>query len=109
MLSALISIPALILLGVLVYSYFIDDEDKLQEFNELFLLDTKVVQIFITTVIVSVIAWVIGLILPISALVSLLNLVENVVAIIWLAKAMYSGKSSIWLELLKNKITSIKK
>lgn len=108
MLSVLISIPALILLWVMVFEFFIKDETERDEFRELFMLDSPIVRIFFVVVLISVLSWLVSFVLPIGPFVSIMNLVENIVGIVWFTNALFSGKVSIWFDILKDKLTSKK-
>ncbi|AXC39038.1 UNVERIFIED_ORG: hypothetical protein [Escherichia phage CMSTMSU] len=37
-----------------------------------------------------------------------MNLVENIVGIVWFTNALFAGKVSIWVDILKDKLTSKK-
>jgi hypothetical protein len=108
MLSVLITIPSLILLWVMVYQFFINDEKQREEFTELFLLETPIVRIFYAVVCISVLVWVVSFFFPIGAVVSTLQVTENFVGILWLLQALFAGKVSIWVDILKSKLTSKK-
>ncbi|EJR1979117.1 hypothetical protein N0S44_000272 [Escherichia coli] len=105
MLSVLFSIPSLILIWIIVYECFIVDDTEKKEFNDLFMLDTPVVRIFYSVVIVSVLAWIVSFIFPMGMIINVLNLVENTIAILWLIKAWYSGNVNIWIDIIKSKFT----
>ena len=105
MLSVLISIPALILLWVMVFEFFIKDET---ERDELFMLDSPIARIFFVVVLISVLSWLVSFVLPIGPFVSIMNLVENIVGIVWFINALFAGKVSIWFDILKDKLTSKK-
>lgn len=108
MLTVLISIPALILLWVMVFEYFIKDETERDEFRELFMLDSPIVRIFFVVVLISVLSWLVSFVFPIGPFVSIMNLVENIVGIVWFTNALFAGKVSIWVDILKDKLTSKK-
>lgn len=105
MLSVLFSIPSLILIWIIVYECFIVDDTEKKKFNDLFMLDTPVVRIFYSVVIVSVLAWIVSFIFPMGMIINVLNLVENTIAILWLIKAWYSGNVNIWIDIIKSKFT----
>ncbi|MFS8319954.1 hypothetical protein ACMG5I_03390 [Escherichia coli] len=105
MLSVLFSIPSLVLIWLIVYEFFITDVNDKKEFVQLFLLDSPIVRIYYTIVCVSVLVWIVSFIFPLGSLVYTLNFMENVVAILWLIAAWYTGNVSIWIDILKSKFT----
>lgn len=109
MISTLATIPAMILMLLLI-AYFFVSEEKKNRMEELFELNTVLVsKVFLTVVFVAFGLSLLNFILPLSSVVAFVHLIETVIGIIWFIKCLFSGKVGLWYTLLKNKVLSFGK
>lgn len=107
MLSVIISLPGLFLLLVFIYTYFNkDDTEKVADLEEVFNLTSPIVKAFYWIVVASVVVWIVSFLLPVKSVYVMLDLLSNLVAIVWFIQCLYSGKVSTWISILKDKFKS---
>lgn len=108
MLSFILSIPCFILLWVLLFEVFQQDEEVKNDLRKLFNLDNPVVGVFFIVVCVYSVVWLLSFFLPLLTVLSWISLVEDVLAIIWFIQCLFSGLVSEWISLLKYKFKTNK-
>lgn len=109
MISLILGIPAFVLL-VLLIVYFFSSEERQDKMEVLFDLNSVLVtKVFMVVVFVSVGLSVLNFILPLSSVLGFVTLVENLIGILWFVKCLFSGKVTLWYEIVKNKVVSFRK
>lgn len=108
MLALISSIPAMVLVWIIVFYMFSSAKTK-EKMEDLFLLDTTVVEVFFWVVVIGTVVMILNFVLPLGIAHNILSLVEYFIAIIWFMQCLFAGKVGIWITLVKEKISTLTK